>query len=362
MEPGYDIFQRVDGNQFVWVDRVHELQQARNRILNLASASPGTYLIYDAKEGIVLEVSGEHRLTPCAESGENELAVGAEIDHHRILRSFIRGCKRRFAGLNHNWDEFIREREEEETRNRCEDSLRRIRKTMGGSVLAPITVVRQATSSHDEAPMERVHFNISEWAAVEGAKLTTRLFAAVNRISSRLRSVREGVGALACRAKAGHLRWQQALREKRNHLEKLLADSPEPMVITDGALRFVAANPAALALFGVSKTNIGKFAIDAFLSTQQVDFFKHGGPPFVRGATRLGECEIRCFDGRVKVVDYIFQPNFMPGRHLANFRDAHPERGNLQFSSENPLAPRRFPDPRRARSFPEAHNGKPHLY
>jgi PAS domain-containing protein len=210
--------------------------------------------------------------------------------------------------------------------------------------------------------MKRIDFNISEWAAAADAKVTTWLFAAVSRTSSRLRSVREGVAALACRAKTGHLRWQQALREKRNHLEKLLADSPEPMVVTDGALRFVAANPAALALFGVSKTNIGKFAIDAFLSTQQVDFFKHGGPPFVRGATRLGECEIRCFDGRVKVVDYIFQPNFIPGRHLANFRDAHPERGILQFSSENSLAPHRFPDPRRARSFPEAHSGKPHLY
>jgi hypothetical protein len=126
MEIGFDIFQQVNENRLIWVERVREFQQARNRILHLESASPGTYLIYDAKERTVLEVSGEQRLTPSAEPGEKQSTLGTEIDPRGILGSFITVCRQRLAGLNHKFDKFIREMGEEETRIRCDDTLRRI--------------------------------------------------------------------------------------------------------------------------------------------------------------------------------------------------------------------------------------------
>jgi hypothetical protein len=129
MKLGYDIFQQVDENRLVWVDSAHELQEARSRILSLESASPGTCLIYDAKGRVVLEAPGELRLTPGAASAEKESALEAEANHRGILGSLIRGYKRRLAGLNHKWREFICVMGEEETRIQCEDALRRVQRT-----------------------------------------------------------------------------------------------------------------------------------------------------------------------------------------------------------------------------------------
>jgi PAS domain S-box-containing protein len=191
--------------------------------------------------------------------------------------------------------------------------------------------------------MERIHLNIGDWAAVSGAKVTRRLLAAVNHTNSLLHSTRERVATLARRAKTAPARLQQALREKENHLEKLLADSPEPMVVTDDARSFIAANPAALDLFGVSKANIRKFTIDAFLLPRHIHCFERGGPPFVMGTVRLGECEIRRLDGKVKVVDFIFQTNFTLGRHLAKFQDVDRRNGKSIAEQRESAVASRFP-------------------
>jgi PAS domain-containing protein len=169
--------------------------------------------------------------------------------------------------------------------------------------------------------MERVHWTVEEWVATFGAKVTNRLFAAVDSVTRAVRSVSTVVTSFENRARLSHRRLQEALQERENRLTKLLADSSEPMIVTDDAHRVLDANLAGLTLFGISKANIHKFTVDAFLRSDQTHLFERSGPPFVRGATRLGKCEISRLDGKSQVVGFVFQPNFVLGRHLTKFQD-----------------------------------------
>jgi PAS domain-containing protein len=106
----------------------------------------------------------------------------------------------------------------------------------------------------------------------------------------------------------------------------LLDDSRDPAIVTDDCHRVLAANRAALALFGVSRANIREFAIDAFVPACQVGYIEHNGPPYIKNSERFGECVIRALDGRSKVVEYSFQANFVLGRHLSQFHDLSPQK------------------------------------
>ncbi len=186
-----------------------------------------------------------------------------------------------------------------------------------------MTVAARRRSGHDNAIVERVHFNIGEWAAFSGAKITSIFFAGLNRATALVHTARTALVDLGQQAKRGHLRLQEVLREKENNLARLLADSTDPIVVTDDAHRLLAANPAALNLFGVSRGNIGNFTIDAFLTPRQVHLFERSGPPFVKGSARFGECKIRRLDGQLRSVGFVFQANFILGRHVSRFQIRH---------------------------------------
>jgi len=130
---------------------------------------------------------------------------------------------------------------------------------------------------------------------------------------------------------------QEVLRQKETELAKVLADSIEPVVVTDDAHRILAANTAALTLLGVSEGNLHRFAIDAFLPQEQVHYFERSSPHFVKSAERLGECEIRPLVGKPKVVEFSFQANFMLGCHVSKFHHVAVRKHLLQ--STHPQAP-----------------------
>jgi len=192
-----------------------------------------------------------------------------------------------------------------------------------GSALAKLTVVTRKRSSNDRFAMERIHLNLSEWVATWSAKAEFRLTVVSAGLKTALQLAHRTVTELAYRVKRGHWRLQEAFREQENNLTKLLADSIDPIVVTDDSHRVLAANPAALDLLGVSRANICKFTIDAFLPHDQVHCFERAGPPFIKCTEKLGECIIIRLDGRSKVMEYTFQANFVLGRHLSKFRDSH---------------------------------------
>jgi PAS domain S-box-containing protein len=104
-------------------------------------------------------------------------------------------------------------------------------------------------------------------------------------------------------------------------LRKLLASSRDAIVVTNAQRRFVAANPKALDLFGVSEAHLGKFTVDVFLSRGLIAQYNGNGSSFRRRTTKHGKCEVRRLDGSLRVAEYSFVANFVPARHLYSFRN-----------------------------------------
>ena len=169
--------------------------------------------------------------------------------------------------------------------------------------------------------MERLPHITDEWIAASRTRIRSGLLVAIEQASACFKETQRMVVAVKSRARQEHQRLQGALRERENHLTKLLADSFVAIVVMNDAHSFLAANQAALTLFGISDKNIGNFAIDAFLPWSQIPWFERSGPPLIRGRERWGECRIRRLDGSSKKVEFTFQANFVPGRHLSRFRE-----------------------------------------
>jgi PAS domain S-box-containing protein len=121
-------------------------------------------------------------------------------------------------------------------------------------------------------------------------------------------------------------RLQETLREREDGLRRLLANSPDAIVVTNGDHRLVAANPRALDLFGISEANMGKFTLDAFLPHAQILDFDSNGPPFKKREERHGKCKVRRLDGSLRATEYTFVTNFAGRRHLSRFHDVAPKR------------------------------------
>jgi PAS domain S-box-containing protein len=166
---------------------------------------------------------------------------------------------------------------------------------------------------------------------VWSAGLRASLFALFENVSVRLHRAGDALANAKQRAIEEHRRWQEVLLERKGRLGHLLANSLEAIVVTNDKRRLLAANPPALALFGVSPKNLERFAIDAFLPASELLEFERHGPLFLRGRERRGECEIRRLDGSRRLVEFTFQANFVPRRHLSRFRDVTDrERGKVR--------------------------------
>jgi PAS domain S-box-containing protein len=152
-------------------------------------------------------------------------------------------------------------------------------------------------------------------------KFRSGLFIALEQMAVHLQRAQNTLRRLARRVAEKPRRLQEVLHDRENTLRKLLASSPDAIVVTNGDHRFVAANPKALGLFGISERNMKKFTIDAFLPYGQILDFDANGPPFIRREERRGKCKIRRLDGSVRVVEYVFVANFVPLRHLSTFHD-----------------------------------------
>ena len=159
-------------------------------------------------------------------------------------------------------------------------------------------------------------------------KLRSGIFIALEQLTVHLQRAQNTLMRVARRVANEHRMLQEALHERENALRSLLASSRAAIVVTNGDRRFVAANSKALALFGISEKNLTKFTIDAFFPHREILNFERNGLPFIRGEERGGRCTIRRLDGSLRVTEYTFVANFVPGRHLSSFRDVSVEKGS----------------------------------
>jgi PAS domain-containing protein len=105
-------------------------------------------------------------------------------------------------------------------------------------------------------------------------KLRCQLSVALQPVLAHLRVAQRALGKLNTSVTDKPRTVQEAIRARESDLPRLLESSPDAIVALNTGLRFVAANPKALDLFGISERNMEMFAIDAFLPV--VKFFLRG--------------------------------------------------------------------------------------
>jgi PAS domain-containing protein len=127
---------------------------------------------------------------------------------------------------------------------------------------------------------------------------------------------------------------QEATGARTNDLSSLLEGSPEAIVVVNTDFRFVAANPKALHLFGISERNVKMFAMDAFLSRGQIfDARNEGSRSFISPKEWHGECQIRRLDGSLRGAGFIFVANYLPFLHLCMFRNDRKWQSSERFAA-----------------------------
>jgi PAS domain-containing protein len=155
-------------------------------------------------------------------------------------------------------------------------------------------------------------------------KFRSHLWVALEQLSLHLQEARSTLTQLGGTVVDKPRRFQDTFRAREGEVRELLASSVDAMAVTKSDRRFVVANPAALDLFKVSDVNMSNFTMDAFLSDPRIPAVHRNVSPFVRREERHGKCEIRRLDGSSRVVECLFVPNFVPGRHLYRFLNVMP--------------------------------------
>ena len=140
-------------------------------------------------------------------------------------------------------------------------------------------------------------------------------------MTAYLQQAQNTLTGVASRAAEKPRRMREAFRSRENNLRRLVASSPDAIVVTNADRGFIAANPKGLDLFGVSEANMRKFTIDAFLSHCQILRFAAHESPFMNREKIHGECTIRRLDGSLRIAECTLVTNFSPYRHLYRFRD-----------------------------------------
>ena len=56
MNSNYDVYKKLPGDRVLWIDRVKELNEARQLVAALESTSMDTYLVYDVRARTVVGI------------------------------------------------------------------------------------------------------------------------------------------------------------------------------------------------------------------------------------------------------------------------------------------------------------------
>lgn len=156
------------------------------------------------------------------------------------------------------------------------------------------------------------------------ARLGSQVLAASRHVTMKLQSAQNVVSgsgrSIAFKPRAT----RRSPGTSENDLHNLMASSLDPVAVTDGNRRFVAANAKALELFGISEFNVRNFTLDAFVvGAEPPDFDWSNTWPKGRKA-RLNRCKIRRLDGGLLVAECQFVAGIVPHRHLCKFLNVAP--------------------------------------
>jgi two-component system, NarL family, sensor kinase len=114
---------------------------------------------------------------------------------------------------------------------------------------------------------------------------------------------------------------EEALSKSETQLRALFDSSLDAVVVLDDNRRFLDANPSALDLFGVPKDCLAEYTLDQFMTPRAKIEFLAEWPALKTEREHWDELTLLRADGTLRVAQFSSKANFLPGRHLANFRD-----------------------------------------
>ena len=116
-------------------------------------------------------------------------------------------------------------------------------------------------------------------------------------------------------------RSETVLREHEQKLRAVFETALDAIFITDDERRYVDVNPAGCEYLGVAKRDLIGRRIDEFVPPSRLATIEADWAEYIAGGPMLAEWESRRRDGTVRVAEASARPNFLPGLHIAFFRD-----------------------------------------
>jgi len=135
-------------------------------------------------------------------------------------------------------------------------------------------------------------------------------------------------------------RAEETLTSSERLFRTLFDEALDAILITDDAGRYLAANPAAAALFGVPRQDLlGRSLIE--MSDDSVGTTARWRE-FVQMGHGIGDVRIKRVDGASRDVEFTARANFLPGLHLAIVRDVTERRREARALCESEARYRRL--------------------
>ena len=116
-------------------------------------------------------------------------------------------------------------------------------------------------------------------------------------------------------------RSELVLREHEEKLRAVFETALDAIFITDDDRRYTDVNPAGCEYLGVAKRDLIGRRIDEFLPLHKRETVEADWAEYVAGGPMLAEWETQRSDGAVRVAEASARPHFLPGLHIAFFRD-----------------------------------------
>jgi PAS domain S-box-containing protein len=120
---------------------------------------------------------------------------------------------------------------------------------------------------------------------------------------------------------ADRMKAELALRDSESQLRAMFENALDGMVLLDSGRKVLDANESALQLFGYSLAEIRELRWDALIPAERVGGLAEHWNTFVGVGTKRGEVDVRCANGRSRLVAFSSRANILPGRHLVTLRD-----------------------------------------
>lgn len=114
---------------------------------------------------------------------------------------------------------------------------------------------------------------------------------------------------------------RKLMEQHQARFQALFEAAQDAVLIADDERRYVDANPAASALFGVQRENLRGRRVDEFIEDVKGDSVDNAWQNFQVEGIQRGECRLLRPDHTEHHLEYSARANFAPGLHLSILRD-----------------------------------------